>query len=146
VIPLSCHYSTCDPTKMPLFHAYLYGFALLRFDFEYSDLVQWLGGEYWVASTLVDFGTKSFRMLYSLCIWPPPLDLSSPQFDCCSRICTEGVPFEGYFSMSTALNCVRACWIITWQCATSVDVARKRKSCFISTSHDYLSVSFMLLY
>ncbi len=72
----------------------LLGQALIAFDFNYGDLVRWLGGEYTAAHRDWD---STFAALETLRDMPtpdgyPPIDINLGH-----RICTEGVPTAGVF-------------------------------------------------
>jgi hypothetical protein len=102
-----CRASAFAPTtcyRRPIDHSrsWLIAVALLRFDFDYGDLVRWLGGEYTNAHR--DWA-DAFQQVGAVrhCKVPPgypPVD-----FDCAYRACTEGVPSAGIYECSA-----RATW------------------------------------
>lgn len=71
--------------------------ALLRFNFDFGNLIRWLEGEY----------TNEHRDWQALCDTmnavrsiPPPAGYPLLDFDRAFRVCTEGVPLAGTFSCS----------------------------------------------
>jgi hypothetical protein len=72
----------------------LLGLALLALDFNYGDLIRWLGGEYTAAHR--DWDT-TFAALDNLRDLPTPEGYPPIDIDMGHRICTEGVPAAGVF-------------------------------------------------
>jgi hypothetical protein len=72
----------------------LLGLALIAFDFNYGDLIRWLGGEYTAAHRDWD---STFAALENLRDIPVPEGYPPIDIDLGHRICTEGVPTAGHF-------------------------------------------------
>jgi len=71
--------------------------ALIRFDFNYGDLIRWLEGEYTNAHR--DWSTVSDAMNAVRSI-DPPEGYPSIDFDRAYQACTEGVPLAGTYECS----------------------------------------------
>jgi hypothetical protein len=72
----------------------LLGQALIALDFNYGDLIRWLGGEYTAAHRDWD---STFAALENLRDLPTPDGYPPIDIDLGHRICTEGVPTAGVF-------------------------------------------------
>jgi hypothetical protein len=70
------------------------GPALIALNFNYGDLIRWLGGEY--TATHRDWDT-TFAALEALRAFPTPDGYPPIDIDLRHRICTEGVPTAGVF-------------------------------------------------
>ena len=70
------------------------GCALMRFNFNYGDLIRWLGGPYTDAHRK---WSDTFSTVDSLRHHPPPKGYATPDFDRFKRACQEGVPLAGTF-------------------------------------------------
>ncbi len=73
------------------------GVALLRFDFNYGDLIRWLGGEYTNESRDWDHFSDVANAVRDV---EPPPGYPNVDFDRAFRACTEGVPLAGDYSCS----------------------------------------------
>lgn len=71
--------------------------ALLRFDFDYGDLIRWLEGEYTNAHR--DWTTVSDTINAIRSIEPPP-GYPIIDYDRAYRLCTEGAPLAGTYECS----------------------------------------------
>jgi hypothetical protein len=85
--------------------SWLLGVALMHFDFEYGDLIRWLGGEYTNAFCNWEEAFQTIDTVRYQKVPPgyPPVD-----FDRAYRACTEGIPLTGIFVCSLALTWKRA--------------------------------------
>jgi hypothetical protein len=83
-----------SPDKLPMDRALLHASALLRFHFQYGDLVRWLGGEYTNRARNWD---DTFDTLTSSRKRQPPEGFPPADFSRGKRGCTEGVPLKGHF-------------------------------------------------
>ena len=77
--------------------AWRMGVALLRFDFNYGDLVRWLGREYTNAHR--DWSTMS-DTLNALEDLDPPEGYPPIDADRAAAVCTQGVPLAGHYECS----------------------------------------------
>ena len=82
------------PTQLDRHRALLHSVALLRFDFEYGDLIRWMGGKY--TNRHLDW-TSSWDKLLRSRKRPLPADYPVPDFRRAYRVQTEGVPLKGHF-------------------------------------------------
>lgn len=70
------------------------GAALLAFDFDYGNLLRWLGGAYTDAHR--DW-TQVFDDLSAAQDISPPVGYPPVDYERCFRVCTEGVPLQGHY-------------------------------------------------
>lgn len=88
-----------QPTGRPIDRerVWLMGCALLRFHFNYGDMIRWIGGEYTNAHRNWQATFEKVEEIKSLAVPPgyPKLD-----YDRAHRICTEGVPLAGIYECS----------------------------------------------
>lgn len=71
--------------------------ALIRFDFDYGDLIRWLEGEYTNAHRDWSSLSDTINAVSSI---PPPPGYPAVDFDRAYRICTEGTPLAGNYQCS----------------------------------------------
>ena len=99
------------------------GVALMRFQFDYGDLVRWLGGEYTNAFRDWEAAFNIVDTVRHMKVPPgyPPLD-----FDRAYRVCTEGVPLAGIFECSLASTWRREQYDNHPPLATELDAVREK--------------------
>ena len=97
--PLQAARGVNIPKKLSRQRALLHSVALLRFDFQYSDLVRWLGSEY--TNRDCDWASSWDKLLRSR-KRPLPADYPKPDFLRAFRVQTEGVPLQGDYVSPSA--------------------------------------------
>jgi hypothetical protein len=85
-------------------HVWLFGCALLHFNFHHGDLIRWLGGEY---TNGTRDGTEIFHTLDVLRQFPPLPGHPLVDIDRAYRIVTEGAPLADIFECDYATVTLR---------------------------------------
>jgi hypothetical protein len=83
------------PQKLDQRLSYLYGAALLRFNFVYGDMIRWLGGEY--TNRNRDW-QQIFTDIESSPVRPAPAHVPPADKQRAFRICLEGVQVQGEYT------------------------------------------------
>jgi hypothetical protein len=88
-----------NPLVLPMNRAILYASALLRFHFNYADLIRWMGGEYTNRHRDWD---DTFDTIQTLRRRKPPMDAPPSDLQRGKALFTQGVPLQGHFECPQA--------------------------------------------